>query len=131
MIQEEKIIKEHDSGRCPFQVPEGYFENFTERMMARVTAESKKPGATSQDRVIKLPLWRRAMRYAAAVALIGMCVGGGWLYSKFSLTSDTQTQLAAQSELSELYYTDDDLNAALDYELVDNEHIAYYLTEAY
>lgn len=131
MTQEEKIIRGHDSGRRPFQVPEGYFENFTERMMARVAAESQETGAASRSRVIKLPLWRRTMRYAAAAAVIAAGVGGGWFYSMRTLPGDAPAQLTAQSELSEFYLTDDDLNAALDYELVDNEHIAYYLTEAY
>ena len=81
MTQEEKIIRTHDSGRCPFKVPEGYFEGFTERMMNRL--------------------------------------------------ADDGTQLAAQTETPALEYSEEDINAILDYELVDNQHIAYYLTEAY
>ena len=39
--------------------------------------------------------------------------------------------MAAQMEMSALDYSEEDINAILDYELVDNQHIAYYLTEAY
>lgn len=130
MIQEEKIIREHDSGRNPFVVPEGYFEGFTEKMMARLKAEAE--GTESRQAiVVKLPFWKRAMRYAAAVAVVAVMVGGGMFYSLRSTSGESSTQLAAQTDQLDFYFSDDDLNAALDYELVDNQHIAYYLTEAY
>ena len=131
MIQEEKIIREHDSGRRPFKVPEGYFEGFTERMMNRLADEGllSEP-VEQQTRVVKLPLWRRTLRYAAAVAAVAVCVGGAWLYGVRNPAGDG-AQLAAQTETPALEYSEEDINAILDYELVDNQHIAYYLTEAY
>lgn len=130
MIQEEKIIREHDSGRNPFVVPEGYFEGFTEKMMARVKAEAEGT-ENRQATVVKLPLWKRAMRYAAAVAVVVLMVGGGLFYALRTPSGDVSTQLAAQTDQLDFYFSDDDLDAVLDYELVDNQHIAYYLTEAY
>jgi hypothetical protein len=131
MIQEEKIIREHDSGRRPFKVPEGYFEGFTERMMNRLADEGllSEP-VEHQTRVAKLPLWRRTLRYAAAVAAVAVCVGGAWLYGVRNPAGDG-AQLAAQTETPAFDYSEEDINAILDYELVDNQHIAYYLTEAY
>ena len=130
MIQEEKIIREHDSGRNPFVVPEGYFEGFTEKMMARLKAESE--GTESQQAiVVKLPFWKRAMRYAAVAAAVVVMIGGGVFYTMRSTTGDSSAQLTAQTDQLDFYFSDDDLDAALDYELVDNQHIAYYLTEAY
>lgn len=131
MIQEEKIIREHDSGRRPFKVPEGYFEGFTERMMNRLADEGllSEP-VEHQTRVVKLPLWRRTLRYAAAVVAVAVCVGGAWLYGVRNSAGDG-AQLAAQTETPAFDYSEEDINAILDYELVDNQHIAYYLTEAY
>ena len=127
MTQEEKIIRAHDSGRRPFTVPEGYFEGFTERMMARLAAEDHLAERVEQQpHVVKLPLWR----YAAAVAAVALCVGGAWLYTTRNSSGDS-AQMAAQMEMSALDYSEEDINAILDYELVDNQHIAYYLTEAY
>ena len=131
MIQEENIIRQHDSGRRPFQVPEGYFEGFTERMMTRLQTEGLTTETTSQQHVVKLPLWKRAMRYAAAAAAVAVMAGGGLFYALRTTSGDASMQLAAQADQMEFYYTDDDLDAVLDYELVDNQHIAYYLTEAY
>ena len=132
MTQEEKIIMSHDSGRCPFQVPEGYFEGFTERMMTRLAEEKQTTGGLNvqQPRVVQLPIWRRVMRYAAAAAVVAVCVGGGWIYSMHQ-PSSSGVQLSAQTETSAFDYSEEDINAILDYELVDNQHIAYYLTEAY
>ena len=130
MIQEEKIIREHDSGRNPFVVPEGYFEGFTEKMMARLKAESE--GTESQQAiVVKLPFWKRAMRYAAVAAAVVVMIGGGVFYTMRSASGESSAQLTAQTDQLDFYFSDDDLDAALDYELVDNQHIAYYLTEAY
>ncbi len=130
MIQEEKIIRQHDNGRNPFVVPEGYFEGFTDRMMSRLKAEAE-TDAGRQAVVVKLPLWKRVMRYAAIVAVMAMVVGGGLFYAQQTTTNDASKQMAAQSDQLDFYFSDEDLNAALDYELVDNQHIAYYLTEAY
>ncbi|MBQ9191130.1 MAG: hypothetical protein IJ754_03355 [Bacteroidaceae bacterium] len=131
MTQEEKIIRAHDSGRRPFTVPEGYFEGFTERMMARLAAEDHLAETVEQQpHVVKLPLWRRSLRYAAAAAAVALCVGGAWLYTTRNSSGDS-AQMAAQMEMSALDYSEEDINAILDYELVDNQHIAYYLTEAY
>ena len=132
MIQEENIIRQHDNGRSPFKVPEGYFEGFTEKMMNRLQAEGLTVGkASSNQRVVKLPLWKRALRYAAVGTVAVMIVGGGLIYSRYLPNGDTQAQFTAQSESIDFYFSDDELNEVLDYELVDNEHIAYYLTEAY
>lgn len=130
MIQEEKFIREHDSGRNPFVVPEGYFEGFTEKMMARLKAESEST-ESQQAIVVKLPFWKRAMRYAAVAAAVVVMIGGGLFYTMRSTSGDSSAQLAAQTDQLDFYFSDDDLDAALDYELVDNQHIAYYLTEAY
>ena len=80
MIQEENIIRQHDNGRSPFKVPEGYFEGFTEKMMNRLQAEGLTVGkASSNQRVVKLPLWKRALRYAAVGTVAVMIVGGLFL----------------------------------------------------
>lgn len=127
MIEEEKIIRQHDSGRNPFRTPDGYFENFTDKLMARIAAEAPQQAEPVKARVVALPLWRRAMRYAAAVVAAVVCVGGGTLLYNRLQTPD---QLMNGDAL-EYAWDDDELEDILDYEMVDNNQIAYYLTEAY
>ena len=133
MTQEEKFIREHDSGRNPFVVPEGYFENFTSRMMDRVKSEGLMTSETPATRrtVVKLQLWQKWSRYAAVAAIVVASFAGGWFFYRQSARNDVGEQFMAQGDQGDFYYTEDDLNAALDYELVDNDQIAYYLTEAY
>ena len=127
MIQEENIIRQHDSGRRPFRTPDGYFENFTDRLMARIEEEAPQQAEPVKAQVVELKPWRRIMRYAAAVAVAAVCVGGGTLLYNRMQTPD---QLLAGDAL-EYAWDDEDLDDVLDYELVDNNQIAYYLTEAY
>lgn len=133
MTQEENFIREHDSGRNPFVVPEGYFENFTSRMMDRVKSEGLMTSETPATRrtVVKLQLWQKWSRYAAVAAIVVASFAGGWFFYQQSARNDVGEQFMAQGDQGDFYYTEDDLNAALDYELVDNDQIAYYLTEAY
>lgn len=127
MIQEENIIRQHDGGRNPFRTPDGYFENFTERMMARIAEEAPKQAEPVKVKVVELKPWRNAMRYAAAILVALFSIGGGTLLFNRLQTPD---QLLENDAL-ELAWDDDDLDDVLDYELVDNSQIAYYLTEAY
>ena len=127
MIQEENFIRQHDSGNNPFRTPEGYFESFTDRLMARIAEEAPKQEDVVKARVVELPLWQRAMRYAAAVAVAVLCVGGGtFLYSRLQAPEQLLT-----NDALEYAWDDEELDDVLDYEMVDNNQIAYYLTEAY
>ena len=121
-MKEEDIIRQHDSGRRPFTVPEGYFEQFTERLMERLPEKEAAP------KVVRLSIARRLMQYAAAAVLTG-CVLGLGVYFYHQSATEAQA-LLSQGDAAE-FYGDEDIEDVLDYEMLDNQHIAYYLTEAY
>lgn len=124
---EEAFIREHDSGRSPFQTPDGYFEDFTERLMARIAEEQPVAEEPQKERIVQLPLLRRSLRYAAAIAVAAMALGGGaLLYDRLQTTEQTWDVDAA-----EYAWDTDELDEVFDYEMLDNQQIAYYLTEAY
>ncbi len=127
MVQEEKIIKQHDSGRNPFQMPDGYFENFTDRLMARIAEEEKKEPERVVAKTISMTPWRKMMRYAAAVVVVAGCLGGGALLYNRLQTADS----LLVADAMDFTWDDETLDDALDYEMVDSKQIAYYLTEAY
>ena len=102
MTKEETRIHELEGQQNPFRVPEGYFENFNERLLARL------PQQQQPRKVVRL--MPRVWRYAAAIVVV---LGVG---SALYLNHKT-----AQEE----YY-----NQVLDYAMVDNMEIAAYLTEA-
>ena len=114
MTQEEQTLRQLTEGReNPFRVPDGYFEQFTDRLMQKLPRQERKAKSVR--------LMPRLWKYAAAVVLIAGV--GSVIYwnrsaqpSALAISNDT-----AQEE----YY-----NEALDYIMVDNMEIAEYLTEA-
>lgn len=126
-MTEETIIRAHDSGRRPFTTPEGYFEGFTERLMQKLPPRAEaSPASAAPAAHIGLTPARRLMRYAAAIAVAAACVGGGALLLRNPSPADTSVAV-----LSDEMVTDENIDEMLDYEMLSNNQIAYYLTEAY
>lgn len=121
--------KEHN----PFQVPEGYFDNFPQRMMQRIQDqrqdELNKTTCHSQQnlRHSKITLNSRLISlFGAAAAIVGI----------FFLTWTTVSEYR-QSDTpapnTPLFATEQDLEATdelLDYTMLRNSDIEYYLTVA-
>ena len=125
-MKEEDIIHKYDSGRNPFRTPEGYFEDFTPRLMARIQSESTQAPARPTTIQLTVKPVRRLIRYAAAAVIAGICIGTGtYLYNQRSNASSPAAMMA------DYVLDDDDLDEVLEYEMLDNNQIAYYLTEAY
>ena len=118
----ENIIRDHDSGRRPFATPDGYFDSFTARLMSRLPEQ---PQEQTPPRIVALNPMRRLMRYAATVAIAVLCLGGGLYLYNGSHAPATVT--ASADEMLD----GDNLEEILDYEMLSNNQIAYYLTEAY
>lgn len=123
----------------PFSTPEGYFEDFTQRMMARiateekakeerVTAEAAQPSARQTAKVISLfSRTSKFVKYAVAAALAGVVFGtSAYFFSRQSQDMDYLLTAMQEENMDENY-----INDVLDYEMVNNQEIAYYLTEAY
>ena len=123
----------------PFSTPEGYFEDFTQRMMARiateekakeerVTAEAAQPSAQQTAKVISLfSRTSKFVKYAVAAALAGVVFGtSAYFFSRQSQDMDYLLTAMREENMDENY-----INDVLDYEMVNNQEIAYYLTEAY
>lgn len=88
MMNEEKKINDIFGKENHFKVPEGYFDNFAEQMMAKIPEqEIDTPEVTVKDRqenkakFVHLSLWRRLpLRKIAAVLAVTAMLGGGVLY---------------------------------------------------
>lgn len=114
MMTEEKKIKQMTHGATGFKVPEGYFENFTQRMMEQIP----------EEQVVHTPLWSRwmrstAVRIAAAAMFIGV-IGTVFLAVNEHFSTSTTAKQEEQSE-----YMDE----ALDYAMINNNEIYMYLSE--
>lgn len=131
-MKEEDIIRKHDSGRSPFKTPDGYFDNFTSQLMERMEREgllkTEEQPAEVKTKVITMSPMHRALRYAAAAVVVGFCVATGTYLIQ---QQDGAEEQALTADASDLLYSDEALDYELDYEMVNNQQIAYYLTEAY
>jgi uncharacterized membrane protein affecting hemolysin expression len=65
-------IHEEDKMKTGFRVPDGYFDVFTERMMAQV-AEQPEPKV--------IPLYRRMPVWFSAAAAFILLLGAGWFFN--------------------------------------------------
>ena len=116
----------------PFSTPEGYFEDFTQRMMARIATEekAKEERVTAEATAKVVPLFSRTskfVKYAVAAALAGVVFGtSAYFFSRQSQDMDYLLTAMQEENMDENY-----INDVLDYEMVNNQEIAYYLTEAY
>lgn len=128
MKKEESYIRNRCGSRTPFRVPEGYFEQFTPRLMNRLPQQEAKPAPASTPRI---GLHRRHWLYAAAtVCGIALLTGGAYRMIQRSnigsipaVTANVWTgDLTTGSD-------DDEFNEVLDYALVDNQEIAMYLID--
>ena len=87
MMNEEKKINDIFGKENHFKVPEGYFDNFAELMMAKIPEqEIDSPEVTDKNRqenkakFVHLSLWRRLpLRKIAAVLAVTAMLGGGVL----------------------------------------------------
>lgn len=102
---DEKTLMQLTKASNPYRAPKGYFDKLPERVMQKVKARQRR---------------RLAIRWAVAAMLTGCVVTAG-----FSLF-DRNTQDRQRNELAHTQYIED----ALDYSMIDNAEIAYYLTEA-
>ena len=88
MMNEEKKINDIFGKENHFKVPEGYFDNFAEQMMAKIhEQEIDTPEETDRElqenkaKFVHLSLWRRLpLRKIAAVLAVTAMLGGGVLY---------------------------------------------------
>ncbi len=111
-MNEDDTIRKLTEGRDnPFRVPDGYFDDFTGRLLSRLPEPKPKPHIIAY-----------AWRYAA-VLLVALGIG----LTVFLTTRDDYA--LAESEQAEQYH-EDYINDVLDYALISNSNIEIYLTEA-
>lgn len=100
--------------RTPFKVPEGYFDDFTNQMMAQIEEEH-----APALKVVGMSAWARARRRIAACACVAL-VAGAALYAGLS-GKKTQASASIASSAAEAAYTYSSFDAAADYSMLDSD----------
>ena len=109
MMNEEEYIKMKMDGRKnPFRVPEGYFDSFADKLMEQLPE--------NQNRARAVPM-RRWWLYAAACLLVAVVSAVVWFSQQPSMAVEQPSHVA------NVVTTDDYLEEAADYMMVDNQDI--------
>lgn len=116
-MNEKITTSENGSHRDPFVVPEGYFDSLEERVMQRIDT------MPSSKRTSRTLTFKQFMQWSAAACVL---VAAGLMYWQYSIQTSQIDDNTLISEIS----TDEEWEDAMEYALIDNEEIAYYLTEA-
>ena len=120
---DEKFLREIASsanGKNPFRVPQGYFHALPQRVMERIREEE-------QNKAHKHGRSRRLfMRLTAVAMLTGFFALAGLTIYEPRHPLSNQQEGSPLTLLQEIEYTDE----LLDYAMLDNNDIEYYLTEA-
>lgn len=130
MIEETKL-RQHIGKNEPFKVPEGYFDSFADRLQSRIEQlpQTKKPVT---KRAFLVPrTWFAAAASIAIVASVGLSLMlPSWNQGESGLDSLTQShQMASVEEFYDNSSMDESYMAELEYAMIDDNEIAYYLTE--
>ena len=122
MEKEKKYKLEEHQPRRPFSVPEGYFDNLTQNIMASLP-EQESIYSTS----IKVTPWMHIRPYlyaAAAFAGIFFCIKAA-----VGITSrNSQTQVAQAQETT--IYSDEYIDSFLETAMIDDWTLYYTLVES-
>ena len=103
-VDEEKRLLEKFGKRNPFRTPENYFDTLPDIIMQRIDSRRKR----------RKVVWRRAI-----AAILAGCVAT----AGFMMMREHKNALEANS-------SDQYMEEALEYSMIDNNEIAFYLTEA-
>ena len=133
---DELYLKQTVGNRNPFRVPEGYFEQLTERVMQQLPAREQPIGQplthTSAPKAKKVQM--RPWLYAAACSVLALAMGVSYYFLQSQSTSTDAAPMAAvapavsvTNEASDNSYFED----AADYVMLDNTEIYAYLSENY
>ncbi|MCI7400334.1 MAG: hypothetical protein MSH57_08085 [Prevotella sp.] len=135
MNNKEDIISRKAGRENHFRVPEGYFENFTERMMAQLP--NSQADSNAEDMTTTLThraarktttvrkLWKRVAVVAACVAVIGI---GTTAYLAQQDNKPAADEMANTSTTEEQYY-DDYVDEVADFAMLDNTDIIACMSE--
>ncbi len=92
----------------PFSVPEGYFDNLTEKMKAQIEHQQVQPG--------KFKVFSSAIQFAAAFLLL---VGMGYIMVLFLQTTQTKNAEIVQADTAVGKYFDEYVFSGFDDDIID------------
>lgn len=129
MFKEEKYIEKLFGKANQFNVPKGYFEGFTSKMMNELSADGV--SAELKPVVTKSSFWvryRLAVGSVAAGVFMAVLSFGAYLYNDGRDEIHSNVQQA--SMVSSQQKTDASFDAIVDYSMMDGDDLYAYMSDA-
>ncbi len=117
MKEEDKLLEKFGR-KNPFNVPEGYFENFTNELMDKLPEKEDVPE-------LKITTWQRIKPWIYMTAMF--C---GLMFSFKVLTGNHEKDNSNSSENSLSLFSDAELEIIIDNSMVDDYTLYTYITDA-
>jgi len=122
MVNEEAFLRDKIGQKNPFKIPDGYFDQFADRLMEKLPEQQHKSVLIHR---------LRPLLYAAV--FVGVLIIGATLAFKSIQKFDSQSNIALvtneQDESLLNAYSDTYIEDAANYAMIDNEEIYAYLAD--
>lgn len=120
-MKEEEIIKKCNYGN-PFQVPEGYFERFTEELMQQLPEEAP-------QETVKISMWQRVKPWLYMAAMFaGIIFSARMFFPATSVDESIQMDMSFLSD-NEMFITEEAIDSLVEYAIIDEYLLYRYLTD--
>ncbi|MCR5130125.1 MAG: hypothetical protein K6C10_01520 [Prevotella sp.] len=116
MSKEEKFLIENFGKQNHFRVPEGYFDDFADKLMASLPEREEQ-----QAKVVEMKPKRKFVRYAVAAAFAVLIAGVGVQFARNSQDNAEPVKMAATQYESPV-------DQMADYVMIDNGDIYAYVS---
>lgn len=124
-MNEEKLILEKFGKETPFKVPEGFFDDFTKDLMAKLPEQQENASKKKRSAAI---IRRISVIITSAAVFIGVCI----LAVSYLLQKPEQPVVAKQAKdnhIENINNTYNSIDEAAEYTMLDNEDIYAYVSE--
>lgn len=125
MNEEEKLILEKFGKETPFKVPDGFFDDFTKDLMAKLPERQEDASKKKRSAAI---IRRMSVIITSAAVFIGVCI----LAVSYLLQKPEQPVVAKQAKdnhIENINNTYNSIDEAAEYTMLDNEDIYAYVSE--
>jgi len=116
MSKEEKYLIENFGKQNHFRVPEGYFDDFADKLIASL------PEHEQQAKVVTMKPRRKFVRWAVAAALAVLIAGVGVQFAR------TNQDNAETDKVAAVHY-ETSVDQVADYMMIDNSDIYAYVSD--
>ena len=125
MNEEEKLILEKFGKETPFKVPDGFFDDFTKDLMAKLPERQEDASKKKRSAAI---IRRMSVIITSAAVFVGVCI----LAVSYLVQKPEQPVVAKQAKDNHIENINNAYNSideAAEYTMLDNEDIYAYVSE--